>query len=123
MLDVDALVAGIRAGARRPLARAITLAESTREDHRTAAREVLARLGKPRDTLRIAVSGVPGAKSTFIEALGARYRLGPSSCCLDHRSQLCDLRRLYTRQDPNGQPGKIAEGLHSTRPRARLWAV
>lgn len=72
MLDVDALVAGIRAGARRPLARAITLAESTREDHRTAAREVLARLGKPRDTLRIAVSGVPGAgKSTFIEALGA----------------------------------------------------
>ena len=61
MLDVDALVAGIRAGARRPLARAITLAESTREDHRTAAREVLARLGKPRDTLRIAVSGVPGA--------------------------------------------------------------
>jgi LAO/AO transport system kinase len=76
MSDVDTLLEGIRAGHRRSLARAITLTESTREDHRAVARELLTRLGPGGETLRVGVSGVPGAgKSTFIEALGT-YVLG-----------------------------------------------
>jgi LAO/AO transport system kinase len=54
------------------LARAITLAESSRPDHRATAEQVLAALGpSPADTLRIGISGPPGVgKSTFIEAFG-----------------------------------------------------
>ncbi len=57
---------------RRALAKAITLIESTREDHRQCADEVLSALlphsGK---AFRVGISGVPGVgKSTFIEALG-----------------------------------------------------
>ena len=67
-----ALIEGIRACDRRALARAITLAESTREDHRLIADEVLQTLlpetGRSR---RIGISGPPGVgKSTFIEAFG-----------------------------------------------------
>ena len=68
----SALIEGIRAGDRRSLARAITLAESTREDHRALADEVLQTLlpetGRSR---RIGISGPPGVgKSTFIEVFG-----------------------------------------------------
>jgi LAO/AO transport system kinase len=68
----DLLVRGIRAGDRRALARAITLVESTRRDHRVAAAEVLdALLPVAGGAVRVGVSGAPGAgKSTFIEALG-----------------------------------------------------
>lgn len=57
---------------RRSLAKAITLLESTRADHRVLADELLTTLlphsGK---SLRLGISGVPGVgKSTFIEALG-----------------------------------------------------
>src|SRR5512135_3303386 len=57
---------------RRALARAITLLESTRADHRTRADELLnALLPASGRSLRIGLSGVPGVgKSTFIEALG-----------------------------------------------------
>ncbi|WP_062352416.1 methylmalonyl Co-A mutase-associated GTPase MeaB [Herbidospora yilanensis] len=63
---------GVRKGDRRSIARAITLVESTRADHREQAQVLLAELapaaGKAR---RVGVSGVPGVgKSTFIEALG-----------------------------------------------------
>jgi len=66
------LAEAVRAGDRRALARAITLAESTRDDHRALAGEVLERLmphtGR---SVRVGVSGAPGVgKSTFIEALG-----------------------------------------------------
>lgn len=62
----------MRAGDRRDLARAITLAESSRPDHRATAEQVLALLGpSPTTTLRIGISGPPGVgKSTFIEAFG-----------------------------------------------------
>ncbi|HEY6533238.1 MAG TPA: methylmalonyl Co-A mutase-associated GTPase MeaB [Acidimicrobiales bacterium] len=66
------LIEGISSGDRRSLARAITLAESTRADHREIAEEVLERL-LPRSggATRIGVSGPPGVgKSTFIEAFG-----------------------------------------------------
>src|SRR5690349_18310073 len=62
----------IRRGDRRALARAITLIESTRADHRTQAEALMAELlphtGK---SVRIGISGVPGVgKSTFIETFG-----------------------------------------------------
>jgi len=62
---------------RRAIAKAITLLESTRRDHRTQADELLGQLlphsGK---SFRLGISGVPGVgKSTFIEALGL-YLIG-----------------------------------------------
>jgi len=64
-------IAAIRAGDRRALARAITLIESQRPDHRAQALELLAALGRDRQALRIGLSGTPGVgKSTFIEAFG-----------------------------------------------------
>ncbi|HEY9238951.1 MAG TPA: methylmalonyl Co-A mutase-associated GTPase MeaB [Burkholderiaceae bacterium] len=68
----QALVAGVRSGDRRALAKAITLLESTRADHRARADELLnALLEHTGRGLRLGISGVPGVgKSTFIEALG-----------------------------------------------------
>jgi LAO/AO transport system kinase len=61
----------IRAGDRRALARAITLIESARADHRTGALALLSALGRDRQALRLGLSGTPGVgKSTFIEAFG-----------------------------------------------------
>ena len=61
----------IRAGDRRALARAITLVESARADHRAEALALLSSLGRDRQALRIGLSGTPGVgKSTFIEAFG-----------------------------------------------------
>ena len=64
--------AKIIAGDRRALARAITLIESTRPDHRRQAEALLERLlPKSGKSLRIGISGPPGVgKSTFIEAFG-----------------------------------------------------
>ena len=73
--DVPALVAGVREGRRASVARAITLVESSRAEHRTAARELLTELATTDLPLatRVGISGVPGVgKSTFIEALGGR---------------------------------------------------
>jgi LAO/AO transport system kinase len=71
-------VAGVRQGQRASVARAITLVESSRPDHRTAARRLLERLmatgtaGSDRSpAVRVGISGVPGVgKSTLIESLG-----------------------------------------------------
>ncbi len=56
------------------LSRAITLTESSREDHRTQAQAVLqALLPRTGKAMRVGVSGVPGVgKSSFIETLGQR---------------------------------------------------
>ncbi len=71
--DVATLVEGVRAGRRAAVSRAITLVESSRPEHRAAARELLASLGDAGTAIRVGVSGVPGVgKSTFIEALGSR---------------------------------------------------
>jgi LAO/AO transport system kinase len=74
MTDVSALVDGVRAGNRAAVSRAITLVESSRADHRAAARELVAELGAgeaPPTAVRVGISGVPGVgKSTFIESLG-----------------------------------------------------
>ncbi|MFZ9990369.1 MAG: methylmalonyl Co-A mutase-associated GTPase MeaB [Burkholderiaceae bacterium] len=57
---------------RRAMAKAITLLESTRLDHREAAAAMLtALLPNTGRAIRLGLSGVPGVgKSTFIEALG-----------------------------------------------------
>ena len=70
--DIAALASGIRAGDRATLARAITLIESKRADHRAQAhklvQELLPHTGK---AVRLGLTGAPGAgKSTLIDALG-----------------------------------------------------
>src|SRR3982751_1925826 len=57
---------------RRAVAKAITLLESSRADHRERADAFLTALPAPaRDAFRLGVSGVPGVgRSTFIESLG-----------------------------------------------------
>jgi LAO/AO transport system kinase len=57
---------------RRAVAKAITLLESTRTDHRVQADELLtALLPHTGQSFRLGISGVPGVgKSTFIETLG-----------------------------------------------------
>ena len=72
----DTLLKPLLAGDRRALARAITLIESTRGDHRERAdallAEVLTHAGqKAGKSVRLGITGVPGVgKSTFIERFG-----------------------------------------------------
>ncbi|MFN3656647.1 MAG: methylmalonyl Co-A mutase-associated GTPase MeaB [Pseudolabrys sp.] len=70
--SVATLAAAIRAGDRAALARAITLIESKRADHRAQAHQLVQQLlpltGK---AVRLGITGAPGAgKSTTIDALG-----------------------------------------------------
>lgn len=71
-MDIEATASRIAAGNRRALARAITLVESGRTDHRAQATALLEALkGLKRQAIRIGMSGTPGVgKSTFIEAFG-----------------------------------------------------
>jgi len=70
--SIQAQAAAIVAGDRRALARAITLIESTRPNHRVQAEQLISDLMPHTGTsIRIGISGVPGVgKSTFIEAFG-----------------------------------------------------
>ncbi len=74
---LDGLLHGNPAVQRRAMAKAITLLESTRPDHRGLADELLtAMLPHTGQSFRLGISGVPGVgKSTFIEALGL-YLIG-----------------------------------------------
>ena len=69
---MDDLAKRLLAGERRALARAITLIESGRADHRKDAVKLLEAVRSPdRQALRIGLSGTPGVgKSTFIESFG-----------------------------------------------------
>ncbi|TNF33564.1 MAG: methylmalonyl Co-A mutase-associated GTPase MeaB [Deltaproteobacteria bacterium] len=73
-LTLDDYVAGVRAGDRAVLARAITLVESRRADHRRLAGEVLSALMPfTGGAIRVGLTGIPGVgKSTLIDALGTR---------------------------------------------------
>ncbi|MCW2605129.1 MAG: argK [Pseudonocardiales bacterium] len=67
-------VKGVLEGDRSVIAKAVTLLESTRDDHRELASQLLVELvphsGSAR---RVGITGVPGAgKSTFIDALGTK---------------------------------------------------
>ncbi|HTK63638.1 MAG TPA: methylmalonyl Co-A mutase-associated GTPase MeaB [Pseudonocardia sp.] len=72
--ELQGYVDGVRQGNRRWVARAITLVESSRPDHRELAQRLLVELlpdtGKAR---RVGITGVPGVgKSTFIDSLGTQ---------------------------------------------------
>jgi LAO/AO transport system kinase len=72
-IDLDEYAAGVRSADRATLAKAITLVESTRADHREQAQELLVQLlPLAGGAQRIGISGVPGVgKSTFIDAFGS----------------------------------------------------
>ena len=125
----DELIAGIRAQDRRALARAITLAESTRPDHRADAETVLeGLLGDTGRSVRVGISGAPGVgKSSFIERFGlhladhghrvAVLAVDPSSArtggsILGDKTRMIELSRhpdVFIRPSPGGsQLGGVA---------------
>lgn len=72
-MEIAELAGRIVAGDRRALARAITLVESRRADHRAQAAELIEdlRVRSDAQAIRIGLSGTPGVgKSTFIESFG-----------------------------------------------------
>jgi LAO/AO transport system kinase len=65
------LAEGVLKGDRRSLAKAITLIESSLEKDEKDAIELLNLVSTPSKSIRVGISGVPGAgKSTFIESFG-----------------------------------------------------
>ncbi|MBS9478791.1 methylmalonyl Co-A mutase-associated GTPase MeaB [Ancylobacter radicis] len=72
--SLDSLVDGVRAGNRAMLARAITLVESRKAEHRALAEELLQKLLPfTGQALRVGITGVPGVgKSTTIDTLGTQ---------------------------------------------------
>ncbi len=120
--QTESLAEGVLAGQRRALARAITLVESTRADHRAAASALLQRLAPHAgNSVRVGISGVPGVgKSTFIEAFGihvidaghrvAVLSIDPSSAIsggsiLGDKTRMEELSRrseAYIRPSPSG---------------------
>ena len=74
-VEVDAahLAAGVRAGDRALTARAITVVESTRPDHRGIASDLVRDLQTDSPhAIRLGITGVPGVgKSTFIDEFGS----------------------------------------------------
>ncbi|MDD7970223.1 methylmalonyl Co-A mutase-associated GTPase MeaB [Roseinatronobacter alkalisoli] len=71
-MDIAILADAVERGERRAVARAITLVESARPEHRVQATELLETLARTgREAIRIGLSGTPGVgKSTFIESFG-----------------------------------------------------
>ncbi len=128
--EMNAILHGEPTQQRRAIAKAITLLESTRADHRAQADELLTDLlphtGK---SFRLGISGVPGVgKSTFIEVLGlyliaqghrvAVLTIDPSSTVSGgsilgdktRMEQLSVHERAYIRPSPSsGTLGGVAE--------------
>ncbi|HEY1830582.1 MAG TPA: methylmalonyl Co-A mutase-associated GTPase MeaB [Acidimicrobiales bacterium] len=71
-IDIDECTAGILAGDRAQMAKAITLVESTRSEHAALAQDLLVQLlPHAGSAQRVGISGIPGAgKSTAINRLG-----------------------------------------------------
>jgi LAO/AO transport system kinase len=71
-VSAERYVRGVLDGSRADIARAITLVESTRPDHRRVAQQVLTDLlPLAGQAIRVGITGVPGVgKSTFIDAFG-----------------------------------------------------
>lgn len=67
---IESVARRLQEGERATLARLLTLAESSRTEHRAIVERVLERI-EPKESFRIAVTGAPGVgKSTLLEALG-----------------------------------------------------
>ncbi|MEU6559593.1 methylmalonyl Co-A mutase-associated GTPase MeaB [Nocardia nova] len=135
-VDVAQLAKAVRGNERAALARAITLVESTRADHREAAQKLLLELAADDsvDSNRVGITGVPGVgKSTFIDALGM-YLIGqghrvavlavdPSSTrtggsILGDKTRMARLsveRNAYIRPSPTaGTLGGVAKATRET---------
>ena len=127
---LDPLLHGTPMAQRRAMAKAITLLESTRADHRAQGDALLtALLPHTGKALRLGISGVPGVgKSTFIEALGmyliaqglrvAVLAIDPSSSVnggsilgdKTRMERLCAEENAYIRPSPSsGNLGGVAE--------------
>ncbi|WP_197417475.1 methylmalonyl Co-A mutase-associated GTPase MeaB [Mycobacterium sp. GA-2829] len=132
---VDELAAALRGGDRSALARAITLVESTRADHRERAQQLLLELTpQAGSALHVGITGVPGVgKSTTIEALGmylieqghrvAVLAVDPSSTrtggsILGDKTRMAKLathRDAYIRPSPtSGTLGGVAKATRET---------
>ncbi|WP_411884252.1 methylmalonyl Co-A mutase-associated GTPase MeaB [Polaromonas sp. YR568] len=130
MSTLTALLNGDAMAQRRAIAKAITLLESTRADHRAQGDELLtALLPHTGKAFRLGISGVPGVgKSTFIEVLGlhliaqghrvAVLTIDPSSTVsggsiLGDKTRMEKLsvhERAYIRPSPSsGNLGGVAE--------------
>ena len=72
MEDIAELAKSVMKADRRALSQAITLIESSREDHRIQALELMDKLRlSDKKAIRVGLSGTPGVgKSTFIESFG-----------------------------------------------------
>jgi len=70
--STEELLAGIRSGNKRLIAKAITLVESKKAEHRQQAEDLLKQIMPfTGNSVRVGITGVPGAgKSTFIENFG-----------------------------------------------------
>jgi LAO/AO transport system kinase len=123
----EELAERLLAGDRRALARAITLVESGRTDHRADATRLLDRVGRSgRQALRIGLSGTPGVgKSSFIEAFGmmltgqglrvAVLAVDPSSArsggsILGDKTRMERLSAIRCLHPPLAQPGAAGRG-------------
>ncbi|REC55950.1 methylmalonyl Co-A mutase-associated GTPase MeaB [Chryseobacterium piscium] len=71
-ISTEDFIDGIKSGNKRLIAKAITLVESTKPEHRSQAEELLKKiLPLTGNSIRVGITGVPGAgKSTFIENFG-----------------------------------------------------
>lgn len=119
------IIKGILEGDKADLARAITLIESSNQNHSEKANQIIeASLPNRTDSIRIGVTGVPGVgKSTFIEAFGkmltslgkkvAVLAVDPTSS-LSKGSILGDKTRMeLLAKDPNAfiRPSPSSESL------------
>ncbi len=87
-LTEDQLIEGILSNDVAILGRAITLIESSNTEHQKLAKKIIERcILIKHETIRIGVTGVPGAgKSTFIEQFGKLLTgNGQKSCCSYYR--------------------------------------
>jgi LAO/AO transport system kinase len=129
------LVAGVLARQTRAMAKAITLLESTRQDHQARAEALVeAILPATGRSIRLGISGSPGSgKSTFIEALGL-YLIGqghrvavlavdPSSIVSGgsilgdktRMERLCQEPNSFIRPSPSrGSLGGVGEKTHES---------
>lgn len=71
-ISTEEFIDGIKSGNKRLIAKAITLVESIKAEHRNQAEELLKQiLPLTGNSIRVGITGVPGAgKSTFIENFG-----------------------------------------------------
>ncbi|EMO62710.1 LAO/AO transport system ATPase [Leptospira borgpetersenii serovar Pomona str. 200901868] len=132
---VEEFVKGILSGNRALLARAITLVESSRPEHKQLAEKIIdASLPHSGKSIRIGITGIPGVgKSTFIESFGmytisqgkklAVLTIDPSSqisggSILGDKTRMSELSRnesAFIRPSPSGESlGGVARKTRET---------